>query len=721
VKDQGLSLLMISVHGLIRGQAPELGRDPDTGGQVLYVLELARALARHPEVAQVDLLTRLVEDPSVAADYACPEESLGPHARIIRMPFGPRRYIRKELLWDHLDNLVDGYLAHLRRQRRLPDLIHSHYADAGYVAQRLSSLLDIPFIHSGHSLGRCKRASLLQAGGSEAALERVFHFSRRIAAEEEVLVSAAQIITSTRQEAVDQYGLYANFDVRGSTVIPPGTDTSRFTPAGRRWQCPELEAKLDRFLADPRKPMLLCLGRAAPRKNLQGLLTAFGQDQELREKANLVLLAGNRDDLEDLEEASRETWKELLLTLDRHDLYGQVAIPKSHLPAEVPDFYRLAVRSRGLCINPSHSETFGLTLIEAAACGLPLVATHSGGPRDIIANCRNGLLVDVSDPTALAGGIKSALTDSRRWSAWSRNGIRGVRAFYTWEAHIARYLKLVKRILRRERKAARKEKVHGSQGGMSPFLFADKALLFDLDRALVGDPESLDALMAWLSTVRDRFAFGVTTGRRLESALWLLRKWGVAPPDVLISDVGSAIHYGPHWRPDAGWLSHIRRAWRREDLARALEPVPGLRLQAARQQGICKLSFHVNPNRFPGVDALKGLLHREGLRASLVYSQFRHLDVLPYRASKGQAIRYLAFKWGFPINHFVVAGDSGNDLDMLTGGMRAIVVANFSAEIEGLRDRAGIYFAGQAMAGGILEGLEHFGVLAAPAAASQAI
>ena len=163
MKDKGIYILLISVHGLIRSE-PELGRDPDTGGQVLYVLELARALARHPQVAQVDLLTRLVKDPGLPADYACPEEALGPHARILRLPFGPARYIRKELLWDHLDYLVDSYLAFARSLPRLPDLIHSHYGDAGYVALRLSSLLGIPFIHSGHSLGRCKQARLLAPG-----------------------------------------------------------------------------------------------------------------------------------------------------------------------------------------------------------------------------------------------------------------------------------------------------------------------------------------------------------------------------------------------------------------------------------------------------------------------------------------------------------------------------------------------------------------------------
>jgi len=105
-----LYVLMLSLHGLIRGNDMELGCDADTGGQVLYVVELMRALARQPQVGKVDLLTRRIEDPSVSADYARPEETLANNARIIRLQCGPRRYLRKESLWPYLGQLVDRAL-----------------------------------------------------------------------------------------------------------------------------------------------------------------------------------------------------------------------------------------------------------------------------------------------------------------------------------------------------------------------------------------------------------------------------------------------------------------------------------------------------------------------------------------------------------------------------------------------------------------------------------
>ncbi len=94
---------LFSIHGLIRGESPELGRDADTGGQVKYVLELARTLAHRDDVDQVDLVTRYIEDKTVSPDYSSEVEPLGDKVRIVRMQCGGRRYIRKELLWPELE------------------------------------------------------------------------------------------------------------------------------------------------------------------------------------------------------------------------------------------------------------------------------------------------------------------------------------------------------------------------------------------------------------------------------------------------------------------------------------------------------------------------------------------------------------------------------------------------------------------------------------------
>lgn len=713
-----LYVLMLSVHGLMRGHDLELGRDADTGGQTLYVVELAKALGRHPRVEQVDVLTRLVDDPAVSRDYAAPQEPLGERARLVRLPCGPRRYLRKESLWNHLDQLVDRTLSHLRQQPRLPDVIHSHYADAGYVGVQLSQLLGIPLVHTGHSLGRCKRQRLLDHGRKEAAIERQFNFARRIAAEEAVLAHAALVVTSTAQESQAQYGLYANYQPGRSVVIPPGTDTSRFAPPGRAPVPPHVPAMVDRFLAQPKKPLILAICRPEMRKNLCRLVEAYGSSPELRERANLAIVAGNRDDIRSLDEAQAEVLKDLLLDVDRHDLWGSVALPKRHQPDDIPALYRLAAQRRGVFVNPALTEPFGLTLIEAAASGLPVVATHDGGPRDILAHCENGVLVDPLDPADIARGLLEVVGDARAWQRYARRGISGVANHYTWDAHVDNYVTALDRVIRRSRKQVRRERVvHRPM--RNPMPFVERMLVSDIDNTLIGDRAGLAELVRSLRARPRSCGFGVATGRHLPSALEALRQARVPLPDVLITAVGSEIHYGPELHADSGWRRHIQHLWRRDALAALFDGVPGLALQSADQQSEFKLSFNVDLEAAPDLPALEARLREARLHANLILSHDAYLDVLPVRASKGQAIRYLAYKWGLPLRAFLVAGDSGNDLEMLVGDTLAVVVSNHSSELERLRGLEQVYFAEAPCAAGILEGIAHYGFAWHPARALQ--
>ena len=703
-----LIILMLSIHGLVRGHDLELGRDADTGGQVTYVVELARALGRNPNVERVDLLTRLIDDREVSSDYAEPEEKLGPRARIVRLPFGPKRYLRKEVLWKHLDHLVDRCLHHLRSQEKLPDIIHSHYADAGYVGMQLSRLLGIPQIHTGHSLGRGKLQRLLESGRKHSSLERQFNFAQRLAAEEEVLSHASLIVASTRQEIVSQYGDYTNFDAKRASVIPPGTDTLRFSAPGRR-PIPESVCRMvDRFLDVPDKPCILAICRPETKKNLHRLVAAYGEDAELQEIANLVIVAGNRDDIRTMEAAQQQVLADLLLAIDRYDLWGKVAMPKHHRMEDIPDLYRLAARRHGVFVNPALTEPFGLTLIEAAASGLPVVATEDGGPLDIIGNCRNGLLIDPLQPESIALALKTALSDRKTWKIWARSGIAGVKRHYTWAGHVAQYLKAIRRVLHKDRKRFRRQLATIAHDRKSALPLARQALISDIDNTLIGDREGLKQLIEWLQVRSGRVAFGVATGRSLAGTVRTLRDWRVPMPDVVITSVGTEIAYGPDLRADPGWAKLIRHQWRRDALVEAMTAIPGLALQHKENQRQFKISYNVIPELMPPLDQVGAYLQRQGLRANLIYSHQAYLDILPVRASKGQAIRYLAYKWGLPLHSFLVAGDSGNDVEMMLGDTLGVIVGNHSPEIRSLKGRHQVYFASAHHARGILEGIAHY-------------
>lgn len=702
--EEQLYLCLISIHGLIRGDDLELGRDADTGGQTKYVVELARALAQHSGVAKVDLVTRLVDDPEVSADYASPIENLGDNIRIVRIEAGPTDYISKESLWDYLDVFVDNTIIYLQDQERQPDLLHSHYADAGYVGSRISHVLSIPLIHTGHSLGRVKRRRLLASGLKAAEVEERYNMVRRIEAEELALASAERVITSTNQEIEEQYELYDYYQPEQMRVIPPGTDLTRFhPPEGKEWQS-GIACEIGRFLREPEKPIILAISRPDARKNIASLITAYGEDQVLQETANLVIIAGNRDDIQDLDSGAQEVLSDLLQQIDRYDLYGRVAYPKRHAADDVPLIFRLAAFSGGVFVNPALTEPFGLTLIEAAASGLPIVATEDGGPRDIIQNCNNGVLINPLDSKDIAEKLKEVLLDWESWQQRSTRGLNGVREYYSWEAHARLYLEMVRPIIEKTSKPLARQPMT-----RRPMLYHDRAIFTDLDKSLLDNPDSLPDFIRVIRENRKNASFGIATGRRLDSALKLMKQYGIPEPDVLITSGGTDIHYAPKLTQDSAWPRHIEKQWTPQVVRRVIDTLPGLLLQPKMEQSRFKISYYIDPEKAPSIEEINQSLYQEEQLVNVILSFGQFLDVLPIRASKGLALRYMATTWDIPLDHILVAGGSGADEDMMRGNTLGVVVGNrHQEELSQLEDVERIYFAHAQGAGGILEAMEYY-------------
>ncbi len=705
-KGRRLYIILVSVHGLMRGKDIELGRDADTGGQIKYVLEQAQALIAHRDVERVDILTRQVIDSKVADSYSEPQEELADGLRIIRLPCGPRRYLRKEVLWPYLDSFADQALKHIRQVGRIPDIIHGHYADAGYVGRRLCSLLEVPLVFTGHSLGRVKLQRLLANGQTPAAIERQYHISQRIEAEESALDLAVQVIASTHQEIEEQYLLYDNYQPKRMAVIPPGIDLGRFYPPRRGRFQPAIFQQIARFLDDPGKPMILALSRADPRKNIATLVEAYARSPALQEKANLVLVAGNRDDIRALDKGARTVMTELLLAIDRHDLYGRVAIPKHHEPRDVPYLYRLAAKSKGVFVNPALTEPFGLTLLEAAASGLPMVATEDGGPRDIVDFCRNGLLVDPLDADAMAAALLDALSNKARWQRWSKAGLSGVQKHFSWPGHVNHYLREITRLLPKHSRRRPRRGLRNARGRLAT---ADRILVCDLNNTLLGDEAALMRLLRLLNEAGERVAFGIVTGQRVGCALAQLERKRVPMPSFLITATGTEIHYGSQLVVDDGWARTIDYRWEPEKVRQVMATIPGITAQAEHEQTPSKLSYLLDEiDNPPLVARLRKTLRQNDLQVTVVCAHGKYLDILPVRASKGAALRYLADKWGIPVEHILACGDSGNDDEMLSGETLGVVVGNHEAELEYLRGRERVYFAEGAFAAGILEGIDHY-------------
>jgi sucrose-phosphate synthase len=494
--------------------------------------------------------------------------------------------------------------------------------------------------------------------------------ARRIDAEETVLGAADLVIASTNNEIDEQYALYDYYQPEQMRVIPPGTNLERFHPPDEDRRQPQIATQINRFLRKPEKPMILALSRPDERKNITTLIKAYGESKELQAAANLVIVAGNREDIRELDGGAQNVLTDILLLVDQYDLYGKVAYPKRHSSDEVPVIYRLAAASRGVFVNPALTEPFGLTLLEAAASGLPVVATEDGGPQDILATCNNGLLIDPLDKNAIAKALLKLLSNAAFWQSCSTEGLKGVHEHYSWSAHARRYLKTITPLLEGIEPLPRAPLIR------RPMLYHDRALFTDLDQNLLGDPDSLADFITVVRENRQCISFGIATGRCLESALSIMKRFGIPMP--------------------------------------TLTELPGIRLQPKSEQSRFKISFYIDPRKAPALDEINSLLHQAELSVNTFMSFGQFLDIVPGRASKGLALRYFASLWGIPLEHILAAGGSGTDEDMMRGNTLAVVVSNrHEEELDRLPDAQRIYFATRPYAAGIMEAIAHYDFLRA--------
>lgn len=703
----GLKIALISLHGLFRGHNLELGRDEDTGGQTRYVLELARALAKRKDVERVELITRQIIDERVSEDYAQLEEPIGENAYIVRIPFGPKRYLAKTKLWPYMEIFVDQCLNYFQRSRRVPDVIHGHYADAGYGGGQLARLLGVPFVFTGHSLGRIKKERLLESGVSEAKIEARYQIAARIEAEEFALESCSLIITSTHQEVKQQYECYENYIPERMEVIPPGVDLTAFHPPEDTKEKTEIEKRINDFLIDTKKPIILAMARPDERKNLEMLVRVYGESHQLQKQANLVLIMGCREDIREMPAGQRAVLNNVITLIDCYDLYGKVAYPKYHKAEEVPAMYRMVTRSRGVFINAAMTEPFGLTLLEAAASGAPIVATHDGGPKDIIANCQNGMLVDPFDQKAIEKGLMHTLIEPNVWEEWSANGLKNVYKYYSWDRHTERYLRDLGEVLKHstdEPTIAR-----GRKTRRLPQI--DRLIIADIDNTLTGNDAAMYDFFNLIAAAEDNVGFGIATGRRYEDVMEIMQQHDMPTPEVLITSVGTEIYYGKNHTLDRSWNKHIDFRWEPERIREVLSEIEGLYLQEANEQSKYKISYRVDFSVAPRLNAIKRILRSHNLKVRVIASLGMFLDIIPSRAGSGLSIRHMAFKWGFPLEQILIAGDSGNDEGMLTGNTLGVVVGNYSRELEKLRKYPRIYFAEAHNAAGIIEGVHYYNFL----------
>ncbi|MGB7409237.1 MAG: HAD-IIB family hydrolase [Pontixanthobacter sp.] len=656
------------------------GITEDTGGHITYVLGEMRALAQRDDVSHAEIVTRLFDAPELGAVHGQPSEVLGPKVSITRIDSGDRRYLAKESLAADRRAYADALIAELRARDHLPDLIHAHFADAADVARRVEQALGIPFIYTAHSLGIDK----MKSGGSEMALRA------RIAEEDAAIRHASAIIGSSRDECERQICAYSSAQVDRIHVIPPGID--RYTAGNSDENIAAAQHLIAPFLRDPNKPTILTIARPVRKKNLIALLDAFATNSHLRSHCNLVVLAGQRNDLDSGEAEHCEVLTELVNAIDRYDLYGSIAYPKKHSAQHTDGLYRLAAKNGGVFVNPALVEPYGLTICEAATYGLPVIATNVGGPVDSVRELGHGELVDPTDRDRISAAIIQMINDDQRWNVLSNNGLRNSEAM-SWANYAEQFMQLAQSILSRK----------------ATFPTADTAqyrslVVSDLDNTLTGCNRGARRLADFFAR-RSGFGFVAATGRSIIEAQRIVREWGLPDPLAWITSTGSEIYWRRDGRlvRDSEFDCMIMPDWNPDAVRKALAKIEGLMPQPIYEQRQFKRSYFYQNDAT--IDRVVRALRDGDQDVRIIPSHGDLLDILPKNAGKGRAMQHVARMLDIPAERVVAIGDSGNDIDMLTMCQNAVMVGNYAPELASLSNRPNVYVSRRHNAAGALEGI----------------
>jgi D-inositol-3-phosphate glycosyltransferase len=377
----------------------------------VYVRSLASALAR--EGINTDIFTRAAED-------AQPIVRLDDRVRVVSIEAGPRTGVTKDGLPDFVEEFVTGIRAFAQSQRVAYDLLHSHYWQSGIAGVELTSAWRIPLVHSHHTLGRVKNGARARGDVIESV--------GRVRGEERVAAAADAQVASTSQEWQQLLTLYrASSD--SVKVIHPGVDHDLFFPIDRE------EARAE--LGIEAGPVLLSVGRIQPLKGIDLAIRALPiVASRISARPVLVIVGGvSGPNGEDEEKRLRR----LSETLGVSDLVRFVG-PRPH------DALAAYYSAADALIVGSHSESFGLTALEAQACGTPVIGTVVGGLPDVVDDGASGFLLPQRDPRIVAARAM-LLIDQRARSHFRSHSMRRA-ARFSWKQTASSFVELYECLVR---------------------------------------------------------------------------------------------------------------------------------------------------------------------------------------------------------------------------------------------------------------------------------
>ncbi|XP_043718354.1 sucrose synthase 7-like isoform X3 [Telopea speciosissima] len=487
------NIVIFSIHGYF-GQADVLGL-PDTGGQVVYILDQVKALEDELLLRikkqglsvkpQILVVTRLIPD---ARGTKCNQE-LEPilntkHSHILRVPFMTesgvlRQWVSRFDIYPYLERFTQDATAKiLDHLEGRPDLIIGNYTDGNLAASLMASKLGITQGTIAHALEKTKYED---SDIKWKELEAKYHFSSQFTADIIAMNSADFIITSTYQEIAGskdrpgQYESHATFTLPGLcrvvsginvfdpkfNIAPPGADQSVYFPYTQKQKRmtsfhPAIEELLYNkedndqhfgYLADRQKPIIFSMARLDIVKNITGLTEWYGKNKRLRNLVNLVIVAGFFDPSKSNDREEMAEIKKMHDLIEKYQLKGQIRwISAQNDRVRNGELYRCIADSKGAFVQPALYEAFGLTVIEAMNCGLPTFATNQGGPAEIIVDGVSGFHVDPNNGDESSNKIsdffEKCKEDSGYWNKISTAGLQRIYECYTWKIYATKVLNM---------------------------------------------------------------------------------------------------------------------------------------------------------------------------------------------------------------------------------------------------------------------------------------
>lgn len=396
-----------------------LGGD-GTGGMNVYLREFCSQVSNFSG-SKIDVFTR-VQNPRIRGI-----RHFSPQARVVHLKGGPERPVDRRKLYDFLPEFFENLKEFIIRGDEQYDLIYTHYWLSGLVGEWLKCKLDLPLVHMYHTLAFMKTRALKHECGENR---------NRIESEEHLAHISDAIISSSgheKQSLTDEYKIPSS----KIKVIYPGVNKNLFQPQLDQIRLEEIHCNGD-------EEILLFVGRIDPVKGLMTVIEAFEflrqRAGSLYHKLKLIVVGGGRKSqgLPQNEEFIRI--KEFI---KRKNLMEKVIFLGSKKQSQLSKYYSAA----DALVVPSLYESFGLVMIEALACGTPVIVSRVGEMGSLVQQGKTGYSFYPNDPSSLSQALEYLF--SHRDNLWKKDKIRqNTITKFSWEKTAEKTYSFLKKIKR---------------------------------------------------------------------------------------------------------------------------------------------------------------------------------------------------------------------------------------------------------------------------------